>query len=78
MPTNWLAPICTSEEGTGARIRLHLVDDQSRQIELFSHLSELAKVCAKLLLAFAQLSTAMEVDSEVGHDAVHYLSLIHI
>lgn len=68
--TDRFASVGACEQSAGSRVRLHLVDDQDRDVELFSHLTELAQMLAKLALALVQLSTAMVVVSEVSHDAV--------
>jgi hypothetical protein len=68
--TDRFASICTSEERTGARIRLDLVDDDDGDVEFFRHLSELAEMLAELALALVQLASAMVVVAEVCHDAV--------
>jgi len=70
--TDRFAPVRTSEERTGSRIRLDLVDDDDSDVELFRHLCELAEVLAELSLALVQLASAMVIVAEVCHDAVNY------
>lgn len=70
MPADWLPPICTSEQRRSTRITLHLVRHESHQVELFSHLGQLAEELTELLLTLAELTTADVVDAEEGHQAV--------
>lgn len=70
VPTDRFAAICAREQRAGTRIRLDLIDDQDRQVELLSHLGKLAEVMSELLLALVELTTTVVVDAEVGHDAV--------
>ena len=68
--TDGLASVGTCKESAGTRVGLNLIDDQDSDVELLSHLAELAEVLAQLALTFVQLSTAMVVVAEVCHDAV--------
>jgi hypothetical protein len=68
--TDRLASICTSEERTGARIRLDLVDDNDGDVELLRHLGKFSEMLTQLALALVQLASAMVVVAEVRHDAV--------
>ena len=68
--TDGFASIGACEQSTCARVGLNLIDDQDSDVELLSHLAELAEVLAQLALTLVQLSTAMVVVAEVCHDAV--------
>jgi hypothetical protein len=70
MPSNGLSSIGTSKQRTRTRIRLDLVDEQSGQIELLRHLSNLAQMLIESLLAIVELTTANVVRPEIRHDAV--------
>jgi hypothetical protein len=68
--TDRFASICTSEERTGPRIRLDLVDDNDGDVELLRHLGKFSEMLTQLALALVQLASAMVVVAEVRHDAV--------
>ena len=68
--TDGFASIGTCKESTGTWVGLNLIDDQDSDVELLSHLAQLAEVLAQFALTFIQLSTTMVVVAEVCHDAV--------
>lgn len=70
MASNRFATVRTGEQGTCARVRLDLVDDQHSDVELLCHLTELTEMLAQLSLTLVQLSTTVIVVAEMRHDAV--------